>query len=256
MTTGTIGNDNLSNDPNVFNEIVDALDGDDIITIVTPNNLANPGPSVTVSGGNGFDTLIVNTAGSFTEIGANNGTFVVRFGPNSRYTVNWSSIERLELTGSLFTNNPFVFGDEIDVLRFTSSTARAVFGTAGGADDVALSGTFISIVIDAGDGNDVIDFRSVTGVLEGINAQGDAGNDVLYASPLTDILFGGDGNDALIFGAHLTSADGAVGGAGTDTLVIQGNYPLLSLDLNVATIEALLVASGSDTRFGDTAGNQ
>jgi Ca2+-binding RTX toxin-like protein len=37
-------------------------------------------------------------------------------------------------------------------------------------------------------------------------------------------------------------------------LVVQGNYPGLLLG-SVAAVEVLLIASGSDTRFGDTAGN-
>ena len=257
MTTGTNGNDNLSNDPNVFNETVDALDGDDIITIVTPANLGDPGPLVTVNGGNGSDQLIVNTAGSFQAItgAGTSGSLSVRFGPSQFYAVTWSAIEQLELTGTLFGDGAFVTGDSIDILRFTSSTARANIQTGGGADDVALTGTFIAVAISAGTGNDLVDLRGLTGVLETIGVQGGDGNDVLFASPLVDNIAGGAGNDALIFGTFLTAVDGADGGAGTDTVVVQGNNPALVLGAGFVNNEALLVASGSDTRFGDTAGN-
>jgi Ca2+-binding RTX toxin-like protein len=257
MTTGTIGNDNLSNDPNVFNETVDALDGDDVITIVTPNNLGIPGPTVTVNGGLGSDRLVVNTAGSFQAVTGTgtSGSLSVRFGPTQFYAVTWNAIERVELTGTLFGDGAFVTGDSIDVLRFTSSTARANIQTNGGADDIALTGTFIGVAISAGTGNDIVDLRGLTGVLETIGVQGGDGNDVLYASPLVDTLAGGNNNDALIFGSFLTAADGADGGAGTDTVVVQGNYPALVLGTGLVNNEVLLVASGSDTRFGDTAGN-
>lgn len=257
MTTGTNGNDNLSNDPNVFNETVDALDGDDVITIVTPNSLGNPGPLVTVNGGIGADRLIINTAGSFQALtgAGTSGSLSVRFGPSQFYAVTWSAIERLELTGSLFGDGAFVTGDSVDLLRFSSSTARANIQTGGGADDIALTGTFIGVAISAGTGNDLVDLRGLSGVLETIGVQGGDGNDVLFASPLVDALAGGNNNDALVFGSFLTSADGADGGAGTDTVVVQGNYPALVLGAGVVNNEVLLIASGSDTRFGDTAGN-
>ncbi len=257
MTTGTNGNDNLSNDPNILNETVDALDGDDIITIVTPNNLGNPGPTVTVNGGIGSDRLVVNTAGAFQTLSGtgNEGSLLVRFGPAQFYSVAWSAIERLELTGSLFGDGAFVTGDSIDVLRFGSSTARAAIQTGAGADDIALTGTYIAVTISAGTGNDLVDLRGLTGVIETIGVQGGDGNDILFASQLVDTLAGGNNNDALVFGSFLTAADGADGGAGTDTVVVQGNYPALVLGAGLVNNEVLLVASGGDTRFGDIAGN-
>ena len=45
------------------------------------------------------------------------------------------------------------------------------------------------------------------------------------------------------------------GGAGTDTLALQGNYTNLVLT-GVSNVEVLLAASGGDTRFGDAANNR
>ena len=264
MTTGTNGPDNLSNDPNIFNEAIDALGGDDVITIVTPNNLGNPGPSVSVNGGTGTDTLVVNTTGTF--IGASGsglgGDTVIRFGSGLQYRLNWDAIERLELTGALFGDSAFRTGDSIDILRFLSSVSRAFVETAGGADDVAFTGNFVSVTVDGGGGNDRIDLRGLTGILETITARGGDGNDLLYGSPFNllqdpaDNLQGGAGNDALIFGAFLTRADGADGGTGTDTVVIQGDYQGLDLGDGFINNEVLLVASGEDTRFGEPGGNR
>ncbi len=254
MTTGTNGPDTLSNDPDVQFETVLGLDDDDVITVVTPTTLGSPAPGISVTGGDGFDTLIVNTNGRFDNIAGTQIT--IGFGGIQNYNINFQTIERLELTGALF-GDLFGLGDEIDVLRFTSSAARAVIVTNGGNDDVALTGTFISVNPILGEGNDIADLRGVTGVLESIGAQGGGGNDIIYASALLDpdILFGENGDDALIFDAYLTSQDVANGGAGTDTLVIQGNYPALSLDTGIVEVEVLLVASGNDPRFGQIIGN-
>jgi Ca2+-binding RTX toxin-like protein len=101
---------------------------------------------------------------------------------------------------------------------------------------------------------------------------GDAGNDTLRAFAGNDALTGGDGNDALFpgsgtdsvrgdagddgiyFGADLEATDRADGGEGNDSLAIQGNYSNLDL-AGMSNVEVLLMMSGSDTRFGDIAGN-
>lgn len=264
MTIGTVGPDTLSNDPNVTNEIVDALAGDDVITVVTPNNLGTPGLFVDVQGGSGTDRVVVNTNGSFngSSGGGSGAETIVRFGPGLQYRLRWNEVERVELTGTLFGDSPFRTGDSIDVLRFASSVSRAFIETAGGADDIALTGSFIGVTIDAGTGNDLVDLRGLTGILETITARGGDGNDIVYGSQFNllqdpaDNLEGGAGNDALIFGAFLTRADGANGGAGTDTVVIQGDYPGLDLGDGFINNEVLLVASGEDTRFGEPGGNR
>jgi Ca2+-binding RTX toxin-like protein len=81
---------------------------------------------------------------------------------------------------------------------------------------------------------------------------GDGGNDVLRLHDGgDDIAFGGDGNDILFFGAALTAADRLDGGSGTDTLVLQGNYPGLTLAASsLAGIEGLSLQSGTITRWG------
>ncbi|MDB5721113.1 MAG: hypothetical protein JWP15_1731 [Alphaproteobacteria bacterium] len=68
-----------------------------------------------------------------------------------------------------------------------------------------------------------------------------------------DIASGMGGNDGFYFGAALDSGDKVDGGAGTDTLAVQGNTNVVLGD--IANVEVLLALSGSDTRFGDTAGN-
>src|SRR5688500_1446551 len=114
MATGTGGNDNLSNDPNVEFETIDALSGDDVITILRLNSVsAFPGAITTVSGGAGFDTLRFGTDSTEQRLyGLTatdfDGTLGVRHNSISRWDINWTSIERLEITGvPFFTSASF-----------------------------------------------------------------------------------------------------------------------------------------------------
>lgn len=94
---------------------------------------------------------------------------------------------------------------------------------AGGAGDDVIAGT---------DGGDLFDLSQGGG----------------------DAATGGSGNDGFYFGATLDSNDQADGGPGVDTLAIQGTYADLVLGA-MTGVEVLLVASGSDDRFGDIGGN-
>ena len=69
--------------------------------------------------------------------------------------------------------------------------------------------------INAGAGNDVIDFTSTVFAYGNVTLDGGDGNDVLWASLGNDILLGGAGNDDLFGGA---GQDYLNGGAGNDTL--------------------------------------
>jgi VCBS repeat-containing protein len=73
----------------------------------------------------------------------------------------------------------------------------------------------------------------------------------------TDIVSGGAASDAFVFGATLDAADRVDGGAGADDQIgLQGNYAGYTFDAkNLVDIETLALLSGTDARFGDTAGN-
>lgn len=49
MTTGTAGNDQLTNDKTKFSDTIDGLGGDDVVTIDQPDN--GPFQTVTADGG-------------------------------------------------------------------------------------------------------------------------------------------------------------------------------------------------------------
>ncbi|MFN3944540.1 MAG: calcium-binding protein [Allosphingosinicella sp.] len=86
---------------------------------------------------------------------------------------------------------------------------------------------------------------------------GEASDLFLLGQGGNDTIFGGGGDDGFYFGATLTSADRVSGGPGNDQLGLQGDY-WAGLGFDAATIagvEMLVLLSGADARFGDTAGN-
>src|SRR5207342_3357091 len=78
------------------------------------------------------------------------------------------------------------------------------------------------------------------------NLTGGSGNDTLTADSGIDTLSGGLGNDLLDFAAAFTSADHADGGAGSDTLVLNGDYSALFTlgALTIVGIESLSLKNG------------
>jgi hypothetical protein len=84
------------------------------------------------------------------------------------------------------------------------------------------------------------------------------GSDDLFRFELggNDTGNGGGGNDGFYFGAAYTSADTVNGGAGTlDQIGLQGNYSGATTLGSMLETELVVLLPGSDTRFGDTAGN-
>ena len=85
---------------------------------------------------------------------------------------------------------------------------------------------------------------------------GGGGNDFLLLQDGGDDRgFGGGGNDVLYFGAALTGADRADGGAGRDSVVVQGNVTVTLSNATLTGIESISLQSGANTRFGDMANN-
>jgi len=113
---------------------------------------------------------------------------------------------------------------------------------------------------------------TATVTLTGVNTPGDqllgsGGNDTITGTGTGDIInlsqggndtaSGEGGDDGFYFGAALTAADSVDGGAGVnDQVGLQGNYAGLLLGAgSLVNVEQLVLLSGSDTRFGDTANN-
>ncbi|HLL31377.1 MAG TPA: calcium-binding protein, partial [Allosphingosinicella sp.] len=86
---------------------------------------------------------------------------------------------------------------------------------------------------------------------------GGAGNDILRLyDGGDDTVMAGDGNDNIFFIGSLTSADVVNGGAGVDTLILQGPYGSLTLTANITQIENISILGGGNTNFGDPGTNR
>ncbi len=107
-------------------------------------------------------------------------------------------------------------------------------------DPAATIGTEGSERLDGSPGNDRLD--------------GLGGNDALFLEDGgSDVALGGSGNDGLYFGGALDPLDQVDGGAGIDTLALQGVYSDFTFG-EIRDIEVLLLLPGNDTRFADLHG--
>ncbi len=85
-------------------------------------------------------------------------------------------------------------------------------------------------VINAGDGDDVVDLSGNRFAYSDITIDGGNGNDLIWSSAGNDTLFGGAGNDTLNAGAGNdtldggTGADTLAGGTGSDTYLLGRGY--------------------------------
>jgi Ca2+-binding RTX toxin-like protein len=71
-----------------------------------------------------------------------------------------------------------------------------------------------------------------------------------------DTVLAGGGNDNIFFIGALTSADKVDGGAGTDTLVVQGPYGALALGPDIVRIENVSILGGNNKSFGEPGTNR
>ncbi len=228
-TTGTEGNDTLSNPNGDRDHVVDALGGDDVITVSSTYLYDGTSGSVTVNGGDGFDTLIVAdqvlTALQGNGFGGFLGTRPGFSNPNGQTLISWTSIERIELNfGTYGINGWLTTGDSQDFITLTNGTnfgqitGSALLATYGGDDHIVIKSNFRTLDVSAGAGNDIIDLSEVGTIVDNRrDARGDEGDDRLIGSNFADRLFGGAGNDIL---EGRGGNDALYGGAGDDLYLV------------------------------------
>ena len=250
MTTGTEGNDELTNDRFVTDEVIDALGGDDRITIVDPDFQWEEQPTITVHGGDGIDTLVMNNViiagGSPTPGG---GTIQGYVSLSQRYYVSYDGIERIYINGEL--RSGIDLGDTEDELHFSPRTLTADISTGGGNDKIYLSGGFDVVAVDGGEGNDLIDVSATRPEhFPEYDIRGGAGNDTLVSGSLSaDQLRGGTGDDNYVVnGAQVDVIE--LEGEGTDTVSTALDGYTLS-----AFVENLTLTGAAVTGYGNSLDN-
>jgi YD repeat-containing protein len=104
---------------------------------------------------------------------------------------------------------------------------------------------FDAVYVDAGDGDDLVDLRSVPA---GVNATilGGAGSDILLAGPGNDVLFGGDGADWIEGGG---GDDWIFGGKDTDVLFGHISTSISIFEDADATTDRLFGGDGNDLLY-------
>jgi Ca2+-binding RTX toxin-like protein len=117
--------------------------------------------------------------------------------------------------------------DTVTVNGTNSEDVALLFGDSSGVSVLGLSATINvtgseaandRIVINTGDGDDVIDASGVAVGTVGLTLNGGAGNDIIIGSAGDDILIGGTGDDILIGNGGNDIFDAGPG----DNVIIQG----------------------------------
>ena len=147
--------------------------------------------------------------------------------------------------------------------RLSGGTGRDYMEGGAGNDVYEVDAAGERVVEKAGEGTDEVRTGLATYALpahvEVLTATGSGGlaglgnslDNRFNAGSGDDSFSGGEGADLFYFAGAFTAADRADGGAGTDTLVLQGNYHALALGASSLTaLEGLSLQSGSITRWG------
>ena len=235
MTVGTEGNDQLTNDTSKVTETVSALGGDDVVTI-NPPRVISSSADIGVDGGTGYDILVASGLQfrAFANSGLD-GSLAVRDSSLFNYFVTWTGIEELHLDGELFQPGTYSLGGTVDILHLsTTFSGSYLLQTNGGNDQIywqsSSSGT--AITIDAGAGNDLIDFTGAN--LGTRTGQGGDGNDTLIGSGGADRLEGGNGDDVI---DGKVGGDTMLGGAGNDLYYVDNAGDTITENANEGTDE-------------------
>jgi Ca2+-binding RTX toxin-like protein len=195
MATGTEGDDNLSNNLASYNDTIDALGGNDTITVTARSD----GAYIVVNGGSGIDTLVLSQDSILQNadgVGTAGRIYLRKSGASN--VIDYTSIERIEFFGAIRSvSGPFDFGEATVALRLNpTSSATVAITTGGGNDDIYFSdiGWGAALQVVAGGGNDKI----VSAGFAADRLEGGAGDDYLDGGSGNDTLIGGTGNDVYV----------------------------------------------------------
>jgi len=197
--TGTTSDDILQGTTGI--DSISTLQGTDVVYALAGNDtIALTADSVWDS--NYFATNISNS----TAVGTNQSISLEGLNRFSDVIDGGDDIDTLNLT----TGNDAFFIDDVYSDHHSSLTLSST------TRDIDSTARMVDLeVINAGDGNDIVDLTSDSFVLSSdVSINGEAGNDTLWGSNGSDTIDGGEGSDTLFGGS---GNDTLTGGSGEDT---------------------------------------
>jgi Ca2+-binding RTX toxin-like protein len=198
--------------------------------------LVSGGGNDTMIGGDGDDTFDMGatwTKADKIDGGDGEDTLSLTGNYAAGVSLAYNNLERVTL-GAGF-DYKLTLSDATNVWGFT------VDGSALGAgDNLTVVGTaekLMPLVAIGGAGNDML--------------TGGNGNDILTAGAGVDTLVGNNGNDIFILQDNLTATDRINGGAGLDTLRLDGDYSggVTFNATTVVAVETITLADGNDYKL-------
>lgn len=239
-----ISGDGLANilDGNGGNDTLDGAGGDDVLKGQDGSDLLISGMGRDyLLGGNGNDTLRLVASGVWSGSYWAQNDFLVGA------SVQTAAHKKVSLAGLNRFETVSNGGADYDTLELTSGSDALALDdvlTQMNSDAVAELGRVVNIeLINAGDGNDIVDLSSARYTSSGIKVDGGAGNDVLWGGAGADQLLGGAGNDTLLGAA---GNDTLSGGAGADSfLFAAGSGQDTITDFSVADGDKVRLLAGT-----------
>ncbi len=155
-------------------------------------------------------------------------------------------LERIydHLDGYNQSHDTFNGGAGIDTLMMTDGNDALTLDNIGPSYSGNTGPRVVDIeIIDAGAGDDIIDFRSYDHVYGDVTMYGGEGNDQLYSSAGNDVLYGGSGDDILDGG---DGNDLMVMGDGSDTIYAQSGNDTILVDVLDGNIDRVIGFDGDD----------
>ena len=234
FTTGTTGNDTLiGTDDDV--DFIEGLAGNDVLEGRGSGDQLDGGlGSDLLDGGSGNDLLIYSGDAIWP-------TSFVAFNVGSPDSIIFG--DQVVINPRYRSHDGFEGGDGIDTLRLGSDSEALFLDDSFSPNPFGFNTARISNIeiIEAGEGNDIVDLTSTQFSYGDIIILGEAGDDVLWSNAGNDRLEGGAGTDHLDSG---TGNDVLIGGAGNDTFFGRDGNDTFVVGEDLDTI---YTGAGSDT---------
>ncbi|MBI1244082.1 MAG: tandem-95 repeat protein, partial [Alphaproteobacteria bacterium] len=205
VLSGGAGNDSISG--GAGNDTIFGGSGNDTLRGGTGNDYLDGGTGTDLlDGGDGNDTLASSDDGNWT-----NGYSALNAGNPG---VDGTG-ETVSINGQVRTYDVFQGGSGVDTVTLGNGN-DALFLDDSYSPQATPGGRVQGVeVIDAGDGNDIVDLTSHTYSIGDVTVLGGNGNDVIWTSVGNDSVDGGTGNDRIWTGG---GNDSITGGPGNDTI--------------------------------------